>query len=275
MKTKKFFLMAAMLLTSVCTFAQSENNEPLKGDVNGDGKVDVADITAIVKIIMNDQSSFVRYFYLGTTQPTAENYKTLSGVVTSYSSIDDAIKSTVSVSTGETLYMMCPIEWMDGKNVEIVGVSENITNFQEPYDDTTIPGYAIYKTQVWNDASTMIFNKTYTLTVNQQTPQETFEVEWGYIHNDICYVLGTKKTTTVAGIYEITIPDSVGENGATFYFTTPYDKPITSVKQDTGLGQIPLHFLPGTAMGGTDPLRYIYQDLDGNSIPGTYTLIVS
>ena len=267
--------MAAMLLTSVCAFAQSENNEPLKGDVNGDGKVDVADITAIVKIIMNDQSSFVRYFYLGTTQPTAENYKTRSGVVTSYSSIDDAIKSTVSVSTGETLYMMCPIEWMDEKNVEIVGASENITNFQEPYDDTTIPGYAIYKTQVWNDASTMIFNKTYTLTVNQQTPQETFEVEWGYIHNDICYVLGTKQTTTVAGTYEFTIPDYTAPQGGILYFNVPADKPITSVKFDTGLGQISLRFLPGTSVSGSNPLRYIYQDLDGAMVPDTYTLIVS
>ena len=30
MKTKTFLLMAAMLLTSVCMFAQSNNNEPLK-----------------------------------------------------------------------------------------------------------------------------------------------------------------------------------------------------------------------------------------------------
>ena len=50
MKTKIIFLMAAMLLMSVCSFAQN-GNTPLKGDVNGDGKVDVADIVAILKIM--------------------------------------------------------------------------------------------------------------------------------------------------------------------------------------------------------------------------------
>ena len=51
MKTKKLFLMAAMLLVSICTFAQS--GTPLKGDVNGDGVVDVADIVAILEIMKN------------------------------------------------------------------------------------------------------------------------------------------------------------------------------------------------------------------------------
>ena len=70
MKTKKLFLMAAMLLTSMFAFAQGENNEPLKGDVNGDGKVDVADITAIIAIIMNNTSQTTYYWYVGLTQPT-------------------------------------------------------------------------------------------------------------------------------------------------------------------------------------------------------------
>ena len=70
MKTKKFFLMAAMLLTSMCAFAQSENTEPLKGDVNGDGKIDVADITAIVKIIMENGGGTAHNYtwYLGETE---------------------------------------------------------------------------------------------------------------------------------------------------------------------------------------------------------------
>lgn len=51
MRTKKLFLMTAMLLMSVGAFAQSGNS--LKGDVNEDGKVDVADILEIVNIIMN------------------------------------------------------------------------------------------------------------------------------------------------------------------------------------------------------------------------------
>ena len=71
MKTKKLFLMAAMLLTSMCAFAQGESNEPLKGDVNGDGKVDVADITAIIAIIMNNTSQTTYYWYGGQTTPNS------------------------------------------------------------------------------------------------------------------------------------------------------------------------------------------------------------
>lgn len=49
MKTKKLFLLLAMLLMSLGTSAQSQ----LKGDVNNDGKVDDADITAIIEIMKN------------------------------------------------------------------------------------------------------------------------------------------------------------------------------------------------------------------------------
>ena len=63
MKTKNLFLMAAMLLASMCTCAQSKSNEPLKGDVNGDGKVDVADITAIIAIIMENGGTQTTYYW--------------------------------------------------------------------------------------------------------------------------------------------------------------------------------------------------------------------
>ena len=78
MKTKKLFLMAAMLLMSVCTFAQ--NNNPLKGDVNEDGKVDVADIAAVINIMKNGGGTTdgKLYFSVGTTAPTASNYTTAS-----------------------------------------------------------------------------------------------------------------------------------------------------------------------------------------------------
>ena len=47
MKTKKLFLMAAMLLMSANIFAQNI----VKGDVNEDGKVDVADVVAVISIM--------------------------------------------------------------------------------------------------------------------------------------------------------------------------------------------------------------------------------
>lgn len=73
MKRKFFFLLAALLL-NVCAFAQSENTTPLKGDVNNDGTVDVADINAVIEIMKNgggtgEETKY--YWYVGQTPPTA------------------------------------------------------------------------------------------------------------------------------------------------------------------------------------------------------------
>ena len=73
MKTKFFFLLAALLL-NVCAFAQSENTTPLKGDVNNDGTVDVADINAVIEIMKNgggtgEETKY--YWYAGQTQPSS------------------------------------------------------------------------------------------------------------------------------------------------------------------------------------------------------------
>ena len=66
--------MAATLL-SVGAFAQSENNgTPLKGEVNGDGVVDVADIAAIIDIMASGggtAETTTYYWYAGQTQPTS------------------------------------------------------------------------------------------------------------------------------------------------------------------------------------------------------------
>ena len=80
MKKKKLFLIAAMLLTNMCMFAQSNNNEPLKGDVNEDGKVDVADIVAIIEIMKNGggtSGETAYYYYAGWTLPTTSNVETI------------------------------------------------------------------------------------------------------------------------------------------------------------------------------------------------------
>ena len=86
MKTKRLFLMAAMMLMSVCAFAQSNSN-PLKGDVNGDGKVDVADIVAILKIMKDGggtSEGTKYYWYVGPTDPSTMT--SISPIVTDTSS---------------------------------------------------------------------------------------------------------------------------------------------------------------------------------------------
>ena len=77
MKTKKLFLLAAMMLTTMCATAQ------VKGDVNEDGKVDVADITAVIDIIQNNggysTGDSPYYLYVGREDP---NTLDLNNIVT-------------------------------------------------------------------------------------------------------------------------------------------------------------------------------------------------
>ncbi len=144
-------LLAAMLLSCTSAFAQNGNNTPVKGDVNEDGTVDVADIVAVIDIMKNGGgTATVGYFYLGTTKPTAANYKSLPGAVTTFTSIDDAVGTTASVAAGETLYMLCPAAWVTEKSVALEDKSGNTIDFLDEIDAATISGYVIYKTQVWN-----------------------------------------------------------------------------------------------------------------------------
>jgi hypothetical protein len=73
MRTRIMTMLAALLLISTGAFAQS-GETPLKGDVNEDGKVDVADINAIIKI-MKDAGGTAEaptyYWYAGQTAPTS------------------------------------------------------------------------------------------------------------------------------------------------------------------------------------------------------------
>ena len=89
MKTKIFALFAAMmLLMGTTAMAQSDDTKntsttetTLKGDVNNDGVVDVADIAAVIAV-MHEQGTVAPqyYWYVGQTEPTADNYTTLEGI---------------------------------------------------------------------------------------------------------------------------------------------------------------------------------------------------
>lgn len=69
----RFLTMLAALLLSVGAFAQSST--PIKGDVNGDGVVDVADINATIEIMKNGGGTTVDinsyFFYVGLNKPTS------------------------------------------------------------------------------------------------------------------------------------------------------------------------------------------------------------
>ena len=76
MKQKLFMMLAALMVLGTSAMAQSET---LKGDVNGDGVVDVADIAAVIKIMTDNGSIETKYYYyIGLEEITADNYMTLA-----------------------------------------------------------------------------------------------------------------------------------------------------------------------------------------------------
>lgn len=132
-------LLAVVLLSGASAFAQSES-ETLKGDVNEDGVVDVADINAVIEI-MKAGGGVVEpptyYFSVGTTVPDATNYTTVNNATTT-------IPTTTTFST--TIrgygYILIP----SNKSITVVN---NANNNEIPVTEQisiSIPNHKVYKT---------------------------------------------------------------------------------------------------------------------------------
>ena len=69
MKQKLLMMLAALMLMGTSAMAQSKT---LKGDVNGDGAVDVADIAAVIQIMKDNGDIETRYYwYVGQENPAS------------------------------------------------------------------------------------------------------------------------------------------------------------------------------------------------------------
>ena len=102
MNTKKFLMLLAAVLLS-CTSAMAQNS-PLKGDVNGDGKVDVADIVAILEIMKNGTKELQSIKWASTTavNGTIGTTPSLGDITLTY---NDGTTGTVAYNaSGVTLY---------------------------------------------------------------------------------------------------------------------------------------------------------------------------
>lgn len=131
MKQKIFFVLAALLmLLSTGAMAQSDNTQgsetgtTLKGDVNGDGIVDVADIAAVIAIMKhNDDGKTKYYWYAGQTKPTsmtsdptpndteytaAYPWHTLADGVNDYVGADWIAKTITGGTRGNVWYVAVP-----------------------------------------------------------------------------------------------------------------------------------------------------------------------
>ncbi len=143
MKTKIFALFAAMmLLVGTTAMAQSDNTKTteteLKGDVNNDGVVDVADIAAVIAV-MNEQGTVAPqyYWYVGQTEPTSSNYTTLATQVTSYPTTHD-----YTVEKRGYIYILL------SNSKTLSRIIDTSNGFDINYSETTssVSGYKLYKT---------------------------------------------------------------------------------------------------------------------------------
>lgn len=142
MKQKIFFVLAAlMMLTGTSAMAQSET---LKGDVNGDGAVDVADIAAVIQIMKDNGDIETKYYwYVGQENPASiDDITKLEGIqqVTDYPSTYE-----YQNTSGKRGYAYVILH--NSKTLTAVEkVSQATVNFTT--DTTSIPNYTIYKTTV-------------------------------------------------------------------------------------------------------------------------------
>ena len=146
MKTKITILLTALLmLVGISVNAQvknqtpkrAETTTPIKGDVNEDGVVDVADINAIIEIMKNGGGTSGEtkyYWYVGTTKPTAlSQAETVSEYPTEY------IFTNPSTETKCYVYVLTNTD----KTVNMYDPAMPTLPLTIQTDITTINGYKI------------------------------------------------------------------------------------------------------------------------------------
>lgn len=160
MKTKIVFaLVAFLMLGSVNLNAQesgnpqsSESTTPLEGDLNHDNKVDVADVTYLVNIIMNKKSEAkdgVYYWYIGIDNPSIisdiQTDRTVAGWHEIGPSLSGFVLDTntnkITISTSRVIYYVVIPNELHIYN----GLNVNIESVDFTGDTCSISGYKAFR----------------------------------------------------------------------------------------------------------------------------------
>lgn len=120
---------------------KTESQTPLKGDVNEDGKVDVADIAAVIKIMKDSGGTSEEtkyYFSVGTTPITKDNYTTANNATTTIPT-----SSFIWSHDGPRnyVYILAP----DNYSVTVVDNAIN-ASFTLIEENVSISGHKVWKT---------------------------------------------------------------------------------------------------------------------------------
>ena len=154
MKKNLLLSITAMLLMCVSAFAQN-GEMPQKGDVNEDGKVDVADINAVIKIMKDGGGTAeapTYYWYVGKDEEllgkngTSYNLDLSNFNNYKVSSINNIYTDSQNVGDADNnIYVLCPTEWVDQFKLT------DLDNNEIPQTDKTsqiisgVTGYSILR----------------------------------------------------------------------------------------------------------------------------------
>ena len=141
MKAKIFFLLAAIMLSCASAFAQSGPIDPAKGDVNGDGVVDVADMVSIIKIMKDGGGAIGEkqaYWYAGTNGGNAVTADNFTDVASKIPESEIPAAGFVTAN-GQYVYIVLP----ETRHIESL---TDVNNADVEFTCTDVMGYHIYKT---------------------------------------------------------------------------------------------------------------------------------
>ena len=149
-----FVLSALMMLMSTSAMAQSET---VKGDVNGDGVVDVADIAAVIKIMTNNGDIEKKYYwYVGQEAVTVDNYTTLA----ESSSTKYTTKNYTTEKFGK-VYILVP-NIVTSIKIKDVNLNTYVAESKYKIDSTiNIFGYNVYVTSAFGGKAPQIIEYYY------------------------------------------------------------------------------------------------------------------
>ena len=156
MKKKILSLLAAFFML-FGTSAMAQVDSTLEGDVNGDGVVDIADITAVIAIIkQNAEANPTYYWYVGQTVVTSSNYASLA----ESSSTKYTTKNYTTEKFGK-VYILVP-NIVTSIKIKDVNANAYVSEAKYKIDSTiNIDGYNVYVTSAFGGNAPQIIEYYY------------------------------------------------------------------------------------------------------------------
>lgn len=260
MKTKKFFmLLAAVLLSCASTMAQ---NSPLKGDVNGDGKVDVADIVAILEIMKNGTKELQSIKWASTTA--------VNGTTGTTPSLGDITLTYNDGTTGTVAYN-----------------ASGVTLFTDAAGNTPFSNANPGTFNVWAKYCGMMTANSKQVTLSTPVPG-TYKYYAG-VTDKVSFTESDLDQTTTTRPTTLSFGAAYGKDYQTFVYPSSWGKPTSMMAggldgkdgwywgDDAGMESLPPGYTAGVAGGGavtytvTWPTTYYWYV--GQTDPSTMTEI--